>query len=553
MNAQTDVTAPHENGGDVLPGRVNSSYLQSSRLISALQNPDLYEHPVDSFQVIETHISWVLLTGPYAYKIKKPVQFGFLDFSSLSLRQQYCEEELRLNLRFAPQVYETVIGVTGSIDQPRLGGKGEVIEYMVKMRQFSQQNLLIHLAEKNSLLPSHIDEMAEVIARHHRLATHASVNMVYGTVKSISKWVNENFIQVWPLLKDRKLIDRFVELQDWSERELEKCWRYIGVRKRNGFVRECHGDLHLGNMVLIDNQLTLFDCIEFNPELRWIDVISEVAFVVMDLQQHCSPELARRFINRYLQQTGDYAGLKMLRYYLVYRALVRAKVAALRTQQAFISTDEASEIWKEVGGYMELAQHYIHSCQPIIILMHGLSGSGKSTLASKLAEGLGAFQIRSDIERKRLHGYTALDNTESDQDQGIYTTDATQKTYARLGELAETVVNAGYKVIVDASFLRYGQRVKFRHLAKILGVPCVIVDCTAPDNMLKERVVKRAQLENDPSEATVRVLEKQFANREPLKHKECGFTVSVDTSKSVNTEALVRRILKRASCSELAH
>jgi aminoglycoside phosphotransferase family enzyme len=313
LNAQVDSTAPLIQEGEASHVRTGSSYEDSYSLVVALQNPALYEHPVDSFQVIETHISWVLLTGPFAYKIKKPVRFSFLDFSSLSLRKQYCEEELRLNRRFAPQLYEAVIPVTGSIERPRLGGKGQVIEYLVKMRQFSQQDLLSHLAESDSLLSGHVDEMAAVIAGHHRQAKPASENMVYGTVKSISNWVNENFTQVWPLLKDRDLIDHFVELQDWSGDELEKVWRYVGVRKRDGFVRECHGDLHLGNMVLIDNHVTLFDCIEFNPELRWIDVISEVAFVVMDLQHRGHPELAWRFINHYLQQTGDYAGLKLLR------------------------------------------------------------------------------------------------------------------------------------------------------------------------------------------------------------------------------------------------
>lgn len=529
---------------------MDSGYQQSSKLVAALQNAALYDHDIDAFQVIETHISWVLLTGPYAYKMKKPVRFGFLDFSSLSLRKQYCEEELRLNRRYAPQLYQAVIPVTGSIEHPGLYGQGEAIEYLVKMRQFSQHDLLSHLAENGKLQPSRIDEMADVIAAHHVKAQAASQNMVYGTLKSISKWVNENFSQLWPLLRDRELIDHYVELQDWSDRELEKHWRYMRERKHAGFVRECHGDLHLGNMALVENQVTLFDCIEFNPELRWIDVISEAAFVMMDLQQRGYPHLAWRFINRYLQQTGDYDGVKLLRYYLVYRALVRAKVAALRTRQPGNTTTQVSAIWKEVTEYTELALLYINTVRPVILLMHGFSGSGKSTLAGKLAESLGALQIRSDIERKRLYGHTALERTESGVDSGIYSSVATLRTYTCLEELTEKIVNAGFPVIVDASFLHARMRVQFKHLAKILGVPCLIIDCIAPVKTLRKRVRLRMRLEKDPSEATLDVLEKQLALADRLSDQECAFTLSVDTAgRGVTIEDLSDQIRKRVSCS----
>lgn len=548
MNATVGSTSPPIKGGKVQVW-VDPGYQRSSKLVAALQDAALYDHAVDAFQVIETHISWVLLTGPYAYKIKKPVRFGFLDFSSLSLRKQYCEEELRLNSRYAPQLYQAIIPVTGSIEHPRLDGQEEAIEYLVKMRQFSQHNLLSHLAENGELQPPQIDEMADVIAAHHAQAQPASEDMVYGTLKSISKWVNENFSQVWPLLKDRELIDHFVELQDWSDRELEKHWHYMRVRKHAGFVRECHGDLHLGNMALIDNQVTLFDCIEFNPELRWIDVISEVAFVMMDLQQRGYPRLAWRFINRYLQQTGDYDGLKLLRYYLAYRALVRAKVAALRIRQPGNTTTEAAAIWKEVTEYTELALLYINTVRPVILLMHGFSGSGKSTLAGKLAESLGAFQVRSDIERKRLYGHAVLDRTDSNLDSGIYTPEATLRTYGYLEELTEKIINAGFPIIVDASLLHDGVRVQFKHLAKILSVPCLIIDCTAPVKILRKRVRQRARLENDPSEATLNVLEKQLTSADPLSEKERAYTVTVDTGKEVAIEALSDQIRKRVSCA----
>ena len=436
----------------------------SCRLVEALQNPALYDHPVDGFSVIETHISWVILTGRFAYKMKKPVNFGFLDFSSLEKRQYYCHEELRLNRRFAPELYLAVVTVSGRPDQPRLDDEGEAIEYLVN----PQSELLDKLAASGRLSTEHVDAIASLVAAIHARADPADPGTRYGSAKIIHHWMEENFAQIFPLLHDRDRAACIDALQDWSHLEHDHCRPLMEKRKKDGFIRECHGDLHLGNMAIIDEQVTAFDCIEFNPALRYIDVISEAAFVMMDLLDRGLPDYAWQFINHYLQQTGDYPGVGLLRYYLVYRALVRAKVAALQLQQKQAPEQTAGDAWQTFNGYAELAWNLSQDQRPDLIIMHGLSGSGKSTLARRLAREYGGFQLRSDVERKRLYGLEAASKSGSGLDTGIYTADATTQTYLRLLTLASHIIEAGYPAIVDASFLDRDWRSKFRHLAGTL-------------------------------------------------------------------------------------
>ena len=434
-------------------------------LIIALQDPALFDHPVDDISLIETHISWVILTGEFAYKIKKAVNFGFLDFSTLEKRHFYCEEEVRLNRRYAPGLYLDVVVVRGSAEYPSMHGEGRPIEYAVRMRQFSQQALLGGMASRHGVTPDHIDEIAGLVASMHARAAVAGAGAQYGLPRDIHHWVMENFVHIRTAPMDlnrRKQLDR---LEHWCQREFQIKETVIQSRKTDGFVRECHGDLHLGNLALIDGRITPFDCIEFNPRLRWIDVMSENAFLVMDLQDRGYPELAYRFLNVLLQETGDYAGVRILRYYLVYRALVRAKVAVLRLDQAAKSAEAEDAAWTEYESYMQLATSYAGSVTPALIITHGVSGTGKSWVASRLVVSLGAIQVRSDVERKRLFGYRLDAETGSGVQTGIYTTEAGLQTYARLADLARFLIAGGYTAIVDAAFLKLNERKRFRQLA----------------------------------------------------------------------------------------
>jgi len=508
-------------------------------LIQALCNADVYPHQADAIRIIETHISWVLLTGQYAYKIKKPVNFGFLDFSTLEKRKFYCAEELRLNRRLAAELYVEVVPITGSPDKPELGGTGQAIEYAVKMQQFSAGQLLGERAAGGQLEVGWCDQIADRVGDFHGLIERAGDGSPYGDSGTIRHWFVENFDHIGSLLDNDPELQQIRAIQAWGDDEWRRKAALMQSRKQQGYVRECHGDLHLGNMTLIDGKVILFDCIEFNPELRWIDVISDMAFLMIDLLHFSYDGYAYRVLNHYLQITGDYAGLCVLRYYLVYRALVRAKVALLRiAQQHDAKTSKLAH--DEYTVFARLAERFTGSSEPLLMITHGYSGSGKSTFAAQLAEKTGVIQLRSDVERKRLFGYRAGEQTGGE----VYTEAAGRETYRRLEELAKTVIQAGFSVIVDATFLKSGQRRQFKQLAEECGVAFFILDFKASKQVMSERISRREAQQNDASEATINVLHQQMQSTEPLSVDEQNHSICIDTSNENALEELLNQIVR---------
>jgi len=519
-----------------------------ARLVDALARSLEHGSATGSVARLETHISYVLLTGDYAYKIKKAVDFGFLDFTALAARRFFCEEELRLNRRLAPAVYLEVVPITGSAQAPVVSGVGPALEYAVKMREFSQDALASRLLAEGALRATDIDALAATIDRFHRSIDVASPTSAFGTPEGILRIAQQNFAQIRPLLSVAAEREELDALRAWTDREHAARREALVRRREEGFVRECHGDLHLGNIARIDGELVVFDCIEFNESMRWIDVMSEVAFTVMDLADRGRPDLAHRFLNAYLELTGDYAGLAVLPFYLAYRALVRAKIAVIRASQLDqgAAQDEARA---ESRGYLRLAQSCAETPRPALVLTCGLSGSGKTTLSQALLEAIGAIRIRSDVERKRLHGIGPLERGGADIAEGLYDRTATDATYDRLRTLASGILEAGRIAIVDATFLRHAQRVPFHALAKEYGVPCAIVAFEASEATLRERIAIRRAEGRDASDADIAVLEHQIATREALTadEKACALEwnaeAPVETARSPGAwDALIDRI-----------
>jgi aminoglycoside phosphotransferase family enzyme/predicted kinase len=465
--------------------------------------------------VIETHISFVLLDGTFAYKIKKAVDLDFLDFTTLPARRFYCGEELRLNRRLAPSLYLDVVPITGTVDAPVLDGHGTAIEYAVKMRQFDQDGLLSRVLERGELTPARVDEIAEAVASFHGRAARAAPEAPFGRPAGVMRPVRQNFVQMLAAVSQPGDRAQLEQLLAWTEAEAARLTPVFEQRNRDGFVRECHGDLHLGNIALVDGRATLFDCIEFSPSMRWIDVMSDVGFLVMDLRDHGRPGLAARLLNAYLETTGDYAGLAVLRFYAVYRALVRAKIACLRMAQT-TDAGERARLVEEYRTYLALATAETSPAHRGIVITHGVTGSGKTTRAREIVESAGAIRIRSDVERKRLAGLDAGARTGSALGGGMYTIEASRRTYLKLAAMAREVVAAGYPVVVDAAFLERWQRDLLRGTAAGLHVPFAILDCPAPEPVLRERVRQRLEDGHDASEATIDVLEHQLATAEPL-------------------------------------
>ena len=498
-------------------------------LLQNLKNTTLYDHRVSSFEILETHISWILLTGQYAYKIKKPVNFEFVDFSTLAKRRFYCYEELRLNRRLAPELYLDVCAITGSDGRPVIGGPGQAIEYMVKMKQFKQQDLLNNLVNRNQISHQHIHSLANIIAAFHQTIKPASLDSIYGNPEQIYHWVEQNFTQIQPLLQTKSQLKQLDQLHEWTTRAYLGLEDKLAERKLNAYVRECHGDLHLGNIALVDSEITIFDGIEFNDELRWIDVINEIAFLMMDLADKNKPSLANRFLDQYLTVSGDYDGLSILSFYLVYRALVRGKIDLLKSTQQSIAQHHTHAVTGDYLSYVDLALGFTQRQPAVLFITHGLAGSGKSTLASKVAHELGVIRIRSDVERKRMFGLSAKDRTASNIGSGIYTSDATHKTYAYLAKLCETVIKAGYSVIIDAGFLQKWQRSIFQHLAQVHNLKFVILDLQVPVEELRRRVEDRWRKHNDPSEANLDVLESQLCKHTLLTSDEQVHSITIES------------------------
>ena len=515
------------------------------RLIEALCQPSRYPHVVTRVELLQTHISCILLAGDYAYKIKKPVNLGFLDFSALAARRFYCAEELRLNRRTAPGLYLDVVPITGSASAPVLGGGGRAIEYALKMRRFEQDALLDRMARRGALAPRHIDALALGLARFHAGIERAGPEREFGSSGRILAPALQNFEQMLELASAKTDVALLARLRDWTAREHAALAAVFDARKRDGWVRECHGDLHLGNIALLDGVPTPFDGIEFSADLRWTDVMNEVAFLMMDLFDHRLPRLAFRFLNAYLERTGDYAGLRVLRFYLVYRALVRAKVSCMRARQPGMVARERSEIEQEYRRHLHLAERLAAPRHAAMLIMHGLSGSGKTTIAQGLAEALGAVRLRSDVERKRLAGLAAEARSGSELDAGLYAPGASEHTYALLRALAREVLAAHYAVIVDAAFLKRSWRRHFAELARDAGATFAIATCAAPAATLRARVALREHSARDASEAGLAVLERQLATAEPLDADESAHTLAIDAQHSAGAPeaaALAQRL-----------
>jgi len=465
--------------------------------IERLLDPHRYAHPVERVELLETHISWVLLAGRFAYKIKKPIVLPFLDYGSVDKRRACCRAELRLNRRYAPRLYLDVVELDG--------------EPAVKMLRFDEAARLDNVSQRGELTARHLSDLARTVAAFHAEAQPAPLDSRFGSPELVLATAMENFDELDSLLPGHA--PRLARLRAWTGGEFERRRPAIAERLIQGRVRECHGDLHLGNLVLLDGKVVPFDCIEFNDALRWIDVANEIAFTYVDLLDHGKPGLACWLINEWLVWSGDFGALALLPFYAVYRAVVRAKVAAIRGRGA------------EAAEYLTMAEALTARPAPTLTITFGLSGSGKTTLsgARLLSDQRAAtIRLRSDVERKRLFGLAP----DAASGGAIYDAEATARTYARLEQLARQAIGDGWSVIVDAAFLRRAERDALRGLARSLGVDFAILPCTASPEELRRRLAARA---GDASEADAVVLERQLGWLEPLDAAEIA---SVDQGQS---------------------
>jgi aminoglycoside phosphotransferase family enzyme len=508
-------------------------------MIADLSEPGAYPPPVEHVELVETHISWVFLAGDYAYKFKKPLDLGFLDFRERDRRLHYCREELRLNGRLAPEIYLDVVGARETAAGWRVGTLTEDAEPAVRMRRFPAEARLDRRLEAGRLEGTELEAFARSLARFQRGLPPARPGDGLGDAAAVSRPALANFAALPGADLAPGITARLAELEAWTKDRAASLAESFDARLAAGFIREGHGDLHLANLVVLDGCIAAFDGIEFDPALRWIDVQSEVAFLMMDLESRGRADLAWCFYNAWLAECGDYDGLALLGWYLVYRHLVRAKIDGIRLAQGGLGASEAERLQARLAGHVEFAERHARPPTPLLVLMHGFSGSGKSRLARRLAPRLGAAWVRSDLERKRLHGLDPEAAAPAAVDDGLYSADATERTYARMAEIAREALRAGVSIVVDAAFLEAVRREQFIELAADCGGRPVVLACEAPAALLRERVAGRR---DDPSDAGVAVLEAQLARPAEIGPREAPYRIVVDTRADPELDSLLETL-----------
>ncbi len=514
--ATMSMSEPDEAGVDAL-----------RELIARLTAEGAFGPPATVSAPIETHISIIVLGAHEAWKFKKPLNLGFLDFSRLELREAACARELELNRRLLPEFYLGVRSVGGARQAPRFDAS-PTLEVCVHMRRFpGDAELPRALAEARVDAPM-IRRLGRELADFQ--ANCDAVIAGSGAARALAGHCEDNFTVIEGAVQEARLHTAVRAVAAATRAQLARHAGLLDARQRAGRVRRGHGDLHAGNLLLLEGQIRVFDCIEFSETLRTGDVLNDIAFALMDFTARGYPALSAELLDAWLERSGDYAALPLLPLFIAYRAMVRAKVAAL---------DDGPEARRRLGQYLALAEETLRVRPGTLILTHGLSGSGKSTLAATLVGATGAVRVRTDVERRRLLTEQAPGLLGSDAG---YTAAWTSRTYARVAAACREVIAAGRPAIADATFLRRRERRAFLELGRHLGVAVRILDCQAPDDVLRVRLEARNRAGHDASEADLRVLAQQQRDHEPLEPAEQALAIRIDTRHPPDGTALAARL-----------
>lgn len=511
--------------------------------IAALLNPAVYPVRTGSVQHLQTHISHLFLTDEEVYKIKKPVDFGFLDFTTLELRHHFCREELRLNRRLSPDIYREVVALrddgTGGL---RFDGTGAVREYAVRMRRMPAERMMSRLLDEGRVAAEEIDQIAARVASFHAAAACDERIAAFGSPAALRRNWEENLRQTEPYrgrtlsAADHRLIGA------WALQLLDERTALFAARQQGGFIRECDGDLHSENICL-DGQVHIFDCIEFSERFRMSDTSADVAFLAMDLEQHGRRDLAERFVERYQASSGD-AGLReLLPFYLVNRAFIRGKVESFRLDDPLIPEEERQAAAGRARRFFRLARGYIlrQRLAPTLLITCGASGCGKSVLARELAFELGLAYFNSDSERKQLAGIAP-----TERGAAIYDADWNRATYDRLLVLAAAELAAGRSVVLDATWRRREERQRCAALAADQGARLVIMAPVCPPELVQQRLLQRQEADCDSSDGTWQIYLSQAAQIDPPQSDE-GCLVMPDAR--LAPEQMVEQVLQRLGLS----
>lgn len=495
--------------------------MDPTTFLNQMKKSQTYDQNIKSIELLQTHISYVFLTGTYAYKIKKPVNFGFLDFSTLEKRKHFCEEELRLNQRLCPDMYLSVVPITIDNDHLRINGKGTIIEYAVKMRQFPQEKIMTNLLKTTEVTKKTIHDLCTTLISFYQTNQTTAEITSYGQLSAVKQNIDENFEQTKNKIGITITEEQFSTLQQINNQFFTKQYSVFQQRVNQGFIHDCHGDLHTGNIVL-DNTIYIFDCIEFNKRFRYCDIASDIGFLAMDLDFLNHPFLSSTLIHCYREQSQDTHIYELLNFYKCYRAYVRGKVTGFKLDDPQITPEDKKKAIQTAQKYFTLAMYYarllhlqLTKKHPILYLVGGLTGTGKSTLAEKIAVDHRAILINTDIVRKEQAGLDKYQKHHDAFNTGLYVPENIDKTYEKVIEKAETTLKHHHSVVLDATFVYQKHRQLAEDLTQTLNIPLINIHCTCPPEIVKQRLTKR-QTEKTVSDGRWEIYQQQRTTMDPF-------------------------------------
>ncbi len=513
-----------------------------TELVRAMSNPDFYPgHPI-SVAVVQTQMSFVFLTGDYVYKIKKPVDFGYVDYTTLEQRRHFCQREVTLNQRLCPDVYLNVLPITLQQGKYAFEGSGPSVECAVKMRQLPADRTLDNLLRRDEVTEPMLDGLAEKIASFHRRAATSPEISAFGNPEMIARNVEENFSQSRPYIGRTITQKQWDRLRSFSDSFLHRNAALFKNRVAQSRIRDCHGDLYSAH-VCFSNGICIFDCIEFNDRFRYCDVAAEIAFLAMDVDYHGHADLSGHLIQAYTRASGDSQLPELLDFYKCYRAMVRAKVNCFKIDDPLVSADDQKTSAQRATRYFELAESYtLKTKQPFLIIMMGLVATGKSALAQAVAGKTGAAVISSDVTRKNLQNIPLNERHFDEFDSGLYSREMNRKTYDAMFAEARSLLRQGKTVIIDASFRKLAERRAARDLARREKAGFILVECGAPEAVIKERLARRLE-EGSVSDGRWEVYLKQKTDTDTVSEIGPLELLSLDTTRPL--EELTATVLNR--------
>ena len=505
--------------------------------LAGLRSPDAYSHPTGEIGLIQTHISFLLFAGDFVYKVKKPLDLGFLNFTTLELRRHFCEEEVRLNRRLCADTYLGVVPIVVRAEGVRVDGDGEAVEYAVRMRRLPEQGMMTPLLERDGVSAAMVRAVAERMAAFHANSERSeAIDALGGLDTAMANW-RENFEQTESFIGRTISQEQFDDVRAFIERVGDEDGELFHARVREGRARDGHGDLRADAVCFKDTGVCIFDCIEFNERFRYSDVAADIAFLAMDLEDRGRGDLSDELMGGYLAASLDSTLPLLLPFYKCYRAYVRGKVDGFQLDQPEVDAAQKERATESAQRSFALAHRYATQTQtPALIITVGASGSGKSYLANALAAHLGAAIFSSDVVRKQLLGIDPMERRVEPLDSGIYDPESTERTYEALLAEARRWLERGKPVVLDASYLQRASRQAAQRLAGEMGVRFLALACEADESLVRERLSQREGEERSASDGRWEIYEAQQKRREAIDELPKASRLAVDTARPLTQQ-----------------